>query len=75
MKTVYGDDWLTADERAELEAIRSKPVLDEYDRDDIDSFKQIAGLRAGIEEMRKAGTLPKPSVSKAAAWRPYANDN
>ena len=57
MKTVYvcGDDWLTADERAELEAIRSKPVLNEYDRDDIDSFKQIAGLRAGIEEMKRQG--------------------
>jgi hypothetical protein len=60
MKTVYGDDWLTADERAELAALRSKPRLSEYDQDDIDTFKQLAGLRSAIERMRKAGTLPKP---------------
>jgi len=71
MKTVYGDDWLTADERAELAAIHSKPVLNDYDRDDIDSLKQIAGLRAAIEKLQAKGLLPRRSpVSKKPA-----NDN
>ena len=73
MKT-YGNDWLTADERVELAAIRSKPVLDDYDRDDIDTFKQLAGLRSALEKLRKNGTLPMPYQRKKAAAL-HANDN
>jgi len=73
MKT-YGNDWLTADERVELAAIRSKPVLDGYDRDDIDTFKQLAGLRSALAKMKKNGTLPKPYRRKKAAAA-VANDN
>jgi hypothetical protein len=40
-----------------------------YDRDDIDTFKQLAGIRAATERMRKAGTLPKPYRVRMAEER------
>ena len=52
MKT-YGDDWLTDGERAELAALRSKPRLSMYDQDDVDTFKQLAGIRSATEKLRK----------------------
>jgi hypothetical protein len=74
---IYGDDWLTADERAELAALRSKPRLSEYDQDDIDTFKQLAGFRSAIAAMKKNGTLPKPYRVRMAEQRKgaAANDN
>jgi hypothetical protein len=76
MKT-YGDDWLTDAERAQLAALRAKPRLSMYDQDDIDTFKMLSGLRAGIERMKKAGTLPKPYRVRLAEQRAagIANDN
>jgi hypothetical protein len=68
---IYGDDWLTADERVQLAALRSKPMLDDYDRDDIDTYKQLAGLRSAIEWMRKNGTLPPRRERR----NQVANDN
>jgi hypothetical protein len=74
---IYGDDWLTADERAQLAALRAKQRLSMYDQDDIDTFHQLAGIRSATGQMRKAGTLPKPYRVRMAEQRAagVANDN
>jgi hypothetical protein len=53
---------------------RKIPARDEYEQDDRDTEKMCEGLRAGIDEMRRKGTLPKRSVSSARTWHPV-NDN
>jgi hypothetical protein len=48
---------------------RKLPARDEYESDDRDTAKMCRGLRAGIERMRKNGTLPA-----RRELRPYRHD-
>jgi hypothetical protein len=55
----------------------TKPTLSDlsdYDRDERDTKKQVSGLQAAYEEMKRKGTLPKPYRRKKAAVA-VANDN
>jgi hypothetical protein len=73
--SVAGQAWNHGHEAAmRLRWERKMPIRDEYEQDDRDSEKMHRGLRAGIEEMRRKGTLPKRSVSSARTWHPV-NDN
>jgi hypothetical protein len=61
---IYGDDWLTDDERAQLAALRAKPRLSMYDQDEVDTFSQLAGIRSATERM-----TPCREMSVSGLWR------
>jgi hypothetical protein len=46
-----------------------------YARDDLDTRKMCRGLDSAIARMKREGTLPKRSVSKAKKATSPANDN